>query len=59
MRDVFHRLSTGRVAHFEKIKPHNPSAEDWCTPADMEDEDYLMMNPVCEVNEKDTRGKMM
>ena len=33
----FYRLSTGRAAHYENIKPHNPSTEDWCIPADMEE----------------------
>ena len=50
----FYRLSTGRAAHYENIKPHNPSTEDWCIPADMEEGDYLMMDPACEVNEKGT-----
>ena len=31
--------------------------EDWCIPADMEEGDYLMMDPAYEVNEKGTRGK--
>ena len=53
----FYRLSTGRAAHYENIKPHNPSIEDWCIPADMEEGDYLMMDPACEVNEKGTREK--
>ena len=53
----FYRLSTGRAAHYENIKPHNPSTEDWCIPADMEEGDYLMMEPACEVNEKGTRKK--
>ena len=53
----FYRLSTGRAAHYETIKPHNPSTEDWCIPADMEQGDYLMMDPACEVNEKGTREK--
>ena len=53
----FYRLSTGRAADYENIKPHNPSTEDWCIPADMEEGDYLMMDPACEVNEKGTRGK--
>ena len=53
----FYRLSTGRAAHYENIKPHNPSTEDWCIPADMEEGDYLMMDPACEVNEKGTRQK--
>ena len=53
----FYRLSTGRAVHYENNKPHNPSTEDWCIPADMEDGDYLMMDPVCEVNEKGTREK--
>ena len=33
----FYRLSTGRAAHYENIKPYNPSTEDWCIPADMEE----------------------
>ena len=53
----FYRLSNGRAAHYENIKPHNPSTEDWCIPADMEEGDYLMMDPACEVNEKGTREK--
>ena len=53
----FYRLSTGRAAHYENIKPHNPSTEDWCIPADMEEGDSLMMDPACEVNEKGTREK--
>ena len=47
----FYRLSMGRAAHYENIKPHNPSTED------MEEGDYLMMDPACEVNEKGTRQK--
>ena len=53
----FYILSTGRAAHYENIKPHNPSTEDWCIPADMEEGDYLMMDPACEVSEKGTREK--
>ena len=53
----FYRLSTGPAAHYENNKPHNPSTEDWCIPADMEDGDYLMMDPACELNEKGTREK--
>ena len=53
----FYRLSTDRAAHYENLKPHNISTEDWCIPADMEEGDYLMMDPACEVNEKDTREK--
>ena len=53
----FYRLSTGRAAHYENSKPYNPSTEDWCIPADMEEGDYLMMDPACEVNEKGTREK--
>ena len=53
----FYRLSTGRIAYYENIKPHNPSTEDWCIPADMKEWDYLMIDPTCEVNEKGTREK--
>ena len=55
----FYRLSTGRAAHYENIKPHNPSTEYWCIPADMEEGDYLMMDPACEVNEKGTGRRTM
>ena len=43
--------------HPGNIKPHNPSTEDWCIPADMEEGDYLLMDPACDVNEKGTREK--
>ena len=32
----FYRLSMGRAAHYENLKPHVPSPEDWCLPQDME-----------------------
>ena len=32
----FYHLSTGRAAHYENLKPHVPSPEDWCIPQDME-----------------------
>ena len=53
----FKRMNTARTAHFENIKPHKPSTEDWCIPEYMEEGDYLMMDPACEVNEKGTKGK--
>ena len=53
----FYRLRTGRSAHYENIRLHNPSTEEWCIPAVMEERDYLMMDPACEVNEKGTREK--
>ena len=53
----FYRLSTGRAAHYENIKPHNASSEDWCIPADMQEGDYLIVGPACEVNERGTRDK--
>ena len=53
----FNRLSTGRAAHYENIKPHNASSEDWCIPADMHEGDYLIVDPACEVNERGTRDK--
>ena len=52
-------MSTGRAAHYENLKPHVPSPEDWCIPKDMEGLEYLVVEPACEVNEKGTRGKMM
>ena len=53
----FYRPRTGRAAHYENIKPHNPSTEDWCIPADMEEGDYLMMDPACEINDTKERWK--
>ena len=53
----FYRLSTSRAAHFDKTKPPNPSTEDWAIPKDVEEGDYLMMDPACEVKEKSTREK--
>ena len=48
----FYRLSTARAAHFQYIRPHNPSTEVWFVPEDMEEGDYLMMARAYEVNEK-------
>ena len=53
----FYRLNTGRAVHFENIKPHNPFTEDWCIPGDMEQGNYLVMDPASGVNEKGTREK--
>ena len=53
----FYRLSTGRAAHYGNIKPHNASSEDWCIPADMQEGDYLIVDPACEVNERGTPDK--
>ena len=53
----FYRLSTGRAAYYENLKPHIPSPEDWCIPKDMEGLQYLVVEPACEVNEKGTREK--
>ena len=53
----FYRLSTGRAAHYENLKPHVPSPEDWCIPKDMEGLEYLLVEPACEVNERGTRDK--
>ena len=51
----FYRLSTGRAAHYENLKPHVPSPEDWCVPQNMEGLEYLLVEPACKVNEKGTR----
>ena len=53
----FYRLSTGRAAHYENLKPHVPSTEDWCVPQNMEGLEYLLVESACEVNEKGTREK--
>ena len=48
----FYWLSTRRAAHYENIKPHNASSEDWCIPADMHEVDYFIVDAACEVNER-------
>ena len=53
----FYRLSTGRAAHYENLKPHVPSPEDWRVPQNMEGLEYLLVEPACEVNKKGTREK--
>ena len=53
----FYRLRTCTAAHFENIKTHHPSTEDWCIPEDLEESDYLMMDHACEVSENGTREK--
>ena len=53
----FYRLTTGRAAHYENLKPHVPSPEDWCIPKDMEGLEYLVVEPACEVNKKGIRKK--
>ena len=53
----FYRLSTGRTEHYENLKPHFPSPEDWCVPRNMEGLEYLVVEPACEVNEKGIREK--
>ena len=50
-------MSTGRGADYENIKPHIASSEEWCIPVDMQEGDYLKMDPACEVNERGTRDK--
>ena len=47
----------GRAAHYENLKPHVPSPEDWCVPQNMEGLEYLLVEPPCEVNKKGTREK--
>ena len=53
----FCRLSTGWAAHYENIKPHNASSEDWYIPADMHEGDYLLVDPACEMDKRGTRNK--
>ena len=52
-------LSTQRRkrAQYENIKPHNASSEDWCIPLDMQEGDYLNVDPGFEVNERGLRDK--
>ena len=54
----FYRLSNGCAAHYENIKPLNASSEDWCILADMHEDDYLIVDPACEVNERGRRDKI-
>ena len=51
----FYRLSTGRVAQYENLKPRVPSAKDWFVLQNMEGPEYLLVEPACEVNKKGTR----
>ena len=51
----FYRLSTGRAAHYENIKPHNASSDDWCIPADLQEGDYSIVDPASGVSEGGTR----
>ena len=53
----FHRLSPGRAAHYENLKPHVPSPEGWCVPQNVEGIEYLIVESAYEVNEKGTREK--
>ena len=53
----FYPFSTERAAHYENLKPHVPSPEDWCVPQNMEGTEYLLVELACEVNEKGTREK--
>ena len=53
----FYRLNTWRAAHYENLKPHVLSPEDWCAPQNMEGLEYLLVEPAWEVNEKGTREK--
>ena len=53
----FDRLSTGRAAHYEKLKHHVPSPENLFVPQNMEGLEYQLVEPPCEVNEKATREK--
>ena len=55
----FYRVSIHRAAHFENMKPHNPSTEDWCIAEDLAKGDYLMMDPACKVIEKCTKERTM
>ena len=55
--DRFYRLSTRKADHYENIKPHNASSEDWCIPAGLQEGDYLIVDPACEVNERGTHDK--
>ena len=52
-----YRLSTGRAAHYENLKPPVPSPEDCYVPQNMEGLEYLLVEPACEVNEKGTRDQ--
>ena len=54
----FYRLSTGRAAHYENLKSHVSSPEDWCVPQIIEGLEHLLVEPACEVNEKGTREKI-
>ena len=50
-----YRLSTGRAAHYENLKPHVPPPEDWRIPQNMEGLEFLLVDPACELKEKGQR----
>ena len=56
-QDGFYRLSTESAAHYENLKPHVPSPEDWCVPQNIEGLEYLPAETACEVNKIGTREK--
>ena len=45
----FYRLSMGRAAHYENLKPHVSSPEIWCVPQSMDGLKYQIVEPACEV----------
>ena len=55
----FYCLSTGRAAHYENLKTHVPTPENWCVPQNMEGLEYLLVEPGFEVNKRGTERKTM
>ena len=43
----FYRLSTGRAAHYENLKPHVASPEDWCVTENIEGLKNLWVESAC------------
>ena len=53
----FYPLSTRRAEHYENVKHHFPSPEDWCAAQNMNGLEYLLVEPACEINVKGTMKK--
>ena len=47
------------LRHYENLKPHVSSPEDWCIPQNMKGLEYLLVEPACEANEKAAERKTM
>ena len=54
---VEHRKKSSSLRKHQTTQCLVASPTDWCIPADMQEGDYLIVDPACEVNERGTRNK--